>query len=91
VLQPVPARVDEDPVEPLLEAGWISQGRPLPPGLDEGVVRGVLRLGGVSQDRSGEAVRGVEMIICQAKKGRPAIHRPVDLDRPAVCHVDDLG
>ena len=67
--QPVPAGVDEDPVEPWLEPGGVTQGLPLAPGLDERVVRRVLRLGGVAQDRPGQTVGLVEMLVGQPDEG----------------------
>ena len=89
--QPIATGVDEDPVEPWLEAGRVPQRRPLPPGLLERVVRGVLCLGGVAQDRPGKAVCRVEMFIGQAQEGLFAFGRLLDHGGPAVCHLDDLG
>ena len=89
--QPIATGVDEDPVEPGLEARRVPQGRPLPPRLLERVVRGVLRVGCVAQDRAGKAVGRVEMIIGQAQEGLGAFGRLVDHGWPAVCHLDDLG
>ena len=42
--QTIATGVDQDPVEPLPEPSWITQGRPLPPCLLERVMRGVLRV-----------------------------------------------
>jgi hypothetical protein len=66
--QAIAAGVDEDPVEPLLEARRVAQRRPLAPGLDERVVRRVLCLGGIAQDRPGQAIRLVEVLVGQRMK-----------------------
>ena len=89
--QTIATGVDEDPVEPRLEARRVPQRRPLPPGLLERVVRGVLCVGRVAQDRAGKAVGRVEMFIREAQEGLGAFGRLVDHGWPAVCHLDDLG
>ena len=67
--QAIAAGVDEDPVEPLLEARRVAQRVPLAPCLDECVVGGVLRFGLVTQDRPGQAIRPVQMLVGQPGEG----------------------
>ena len=80
--QPIPAGVDEDPVEPRLELGGIAQRLPLAPGLDEGVMGRVLCLGRVAQDGSRQAVGLVEVLVGQPDEGRVAEPRVGDTCRP---------
>ena len=64
----VAALVDEDPIEPGLEAVGIAEGRPLPPGLDERIMRCVLGVRTVAEDRIRQAVRPIEMLVRQPPK-----------------------
>jgi hypothetical protein len=86
--QPVPTGVDENPVEPRLEAVRIAERRPLAPRLNVGVMRGVLRLRGIPEDRASQAIRGVEVLLRQAREGNSLID--CGDGRPVVCHVHDL-
>ena len=89
--QPIPAGVDEDPVEPRLESFRVAEGRPLAPRLDERVVGRVLRLGLVAQDHPGEPIGGVEVLVGErlerGGRGRPGSGR-LGL---ASGHVDSLA
>ena len=89
--QAVAADVDEDPIEPGLEPGWIAQRRPPAPGLDERVVRRVLRLDRVAEDGARQTIGGVKMLVGEAQEGGRALARRLGLDGPAVCQLDDLG
>ena len=49
----------------------------------------VLGLRRIAQDRARQAIRGIEVVLDEARKGSPL----VDLfgrERPSVCHVHDL-
>src|SRR5438093_396046 len=85
-LEPVPAGVDEDPIEPRLETRGVAQRGPLAPRLDIRVVRRVLGLGGVAQDRSCKSIRRVEMALREARECRGAIIGLPTRDGAAICH-----
>lgn len=91
VSQAITAGVDEDPIEPLIEAPRVAQGRPLAPRLEERIVGRVLSLAGIAEDDSGKAIGGVEVAIGQEREGPTPLGRLVDLRGPAVGYVDDLG
>src|SRR5688500_7022361 len=82
--------VDEDSIEPGLEARRVTEGRPLAPGLLERVVGSILRVGRVAEDRPRQAVGGVEMMVRKAHERRPAFAW-LGHGWPAFCHLDDLG
>ena len=69
-LYAIATRVDQDSVEPLIEARLVSQSVPAPPRLNECVVRRVLRLGRVVQDGARQPVGGVEVLVGQSLKCR---------------------
>ena len=52
--QPITADVDEDPIEPGLEAGGVAQRGSRPPGAQQGVLGRVFSLLSVAKDSSGE-------------------------------------
>lgn len=52
--EPISADVDEDPVEPGIEARGIPQRRRRPPRSDQSILRRVLCLGLIAQDQAGE-------------------------------------
>jgi hypothetical protein len=61
----ISTEVDEDAIEPRLEAGRLAQlPRPAPSLLD-GVTDGVLGLGRIAQDETGQAVGSVELLASQ--------------------------
>jgi hypothetical protein len=89
--QPVPAGVDEDPVEPRLESGPVTKRVPLAPRLDERVVGRVLRLDRIAEDRPRETVRPVEMLVGQPDEGRVAESAIDDAGACAFCQFECLG
>jgi hypothetical protein len=88
--QSIPARVDEDPVEPRLEPRRIAERRPFAPGLDVGIVRGVLRLGRIAEDGAGKPVGGVEVGLRQVREGRGTLVRLLARGRAPIWHGHDL-
>jgi hypothetical protein len=82
ISKPIPARVDEDPMEPPLEQVSIAQGVPLPPGRYERVMGGVLGLIALTEDRMGEPIAGVEVAIRK---------RPESLGALRTCSSADIA
>jgi hypothetical protein len=78
--------VDEDPVDPCLEAVQIAEMRKSSPGEDEGVLQRILGQTGVAQDPVGNDVERVADLVHQDGE-RFAITRAGSLDEVSI-HVD---
>ena len=65
----IAAGVEEEPVEPGVEAIGIAQGGQVPPAPDERLLDGVLRAVGVLQDESSRGVQPADRGACQHGKG----------------------
>jgi len=71
--QSVTTRVDQDPLEPGFEPGWIPK-RSIPfPRRHDGVVGRVLGLDPVPQDDPGQSIGRVEVLIGQRREGGASI------------------
>jgi hypothetical protein len=86
--QPVPATVDQDPIEPRTELVGFAQRVERLPGDDQGVLNGVLGLMGIGEEEAGQPVGPIEPGPRRREKpraaaiggGRQSVGRLVDHD-----------
>jgi MerR family transcriptional regulator, repressor of the yfmOP operon len=65
----IAAGVEEEPMQPGLEAIGIAQRREVPPASDERLLDGVLRAVGIPQDEPSRGVEPTDRGACQQRKG----------------------
>ena len=97
----IAAGVEEEPVEPRLEAIGVAQAGQVPPAPDERLLDGVLRAVGIPEDESGRGVQSTDRGACQQGEGvmialpRPlhevSLHVALVSARPVWSRLESIG
>jgi hypothetical protein len=97
----IAAGVEEEPVEPRLEAIGVAQAGQIPPAPDERLLDGVLRTIGILEDESSRGVKPADRGACQQGEGvmiaspsplhEVSLHVALGSARPVWSRLESIG